>query len=1188
MQLKSIYIKGFKSFPVETVIHFNERVTGVVGPNGSGKSNIVDAIRWVLGEQKTSELRLSEMTDVLFNGTKKRNKSGLAQVTLHFDNTKNLIPTEYNQVSISRLLFRNGESEYKINDVPCRLKDIKSLFTDTGVSSDSYAIIALNMVDELLTNSNGSRVRMMEQASGISRYKQRKKETINKLQSTEIDLSRVEDLLFEISNNLESLEKQAKRVERYNKIREDYKSVSLQLYLKKYDDLHDSTQQINSRILEETTVLKEFEAKMTILEAELMREKKEIVDNESSLSAFQKEINELLDSVRKQENQKQLLLQQLQHNQQKLILTEEEQTRLEKQISENEVIIGSLNERVHAEQALHKNIEDKDLQLNNEYEAIKKSYYEAKADHDSLTNKRKNLGESKHQFEKSLAVLENQIENLEISIHRKRQMMEQLLQDSDNVKEEQKQAQIKLDQQELLLKSQMEDHASKNDKILMLNKQRNDLRNEKDKITRRLDARINEYDLIKSMVDSLEGYPESIKFLNKHLDTKPVILSDLLYAPDKYKIAIENFLEPYLNYFVVDSFSEAVEALLLLKKAQKGKANFFILDQIPEQIPVTDELDGLQPALNFLEYDEKYHRLISRLLENVFITDLGLDDIDLLSSGLKEEPFIILDKNGTFTTTNFTVSGGSVGLFEGKKIGRRKNLEKLEEEIRRLKQENTLMDGKIIVVSNEIGHLEADLKGHSLDDLKNKIQQSRIRLAQFSTTLNGKVQRLDALKAEVHSEIEDIEQMKSLILKNRQSIQQLEVELASILSGNNMNDSNLQSISDRLADITEAKNQQHIELIKHQNLINTLENELGYKMTDLNKMSEKYGLNKTVLTDITEMLLVLDKDLAILEQSLVADYNRKKEKELHLGDVEKDFYAKRGKVQEMEEQVTVERRNISQSNFLVNELKEKLQDIRFKVISIKERLQIEFNTSLDSVIQIERSLVPLDELEEEQEKLKRKIDHFGEVNTLAIEAYQEMKERFDTISQQKNDILNAKKSLIKTIDEIEKVATQKYLETFEVVNMHFKRVFTRLFSEDDTCEIVMEDPENPLESGIEIIARPKGKRPKTLSQLSGGEKTLTAIALLFSLYLYKPAPFCIFDEVDAPLDDSNIEKFNRIVKEFSRESQFIIITHNKATMASVDVLYGVFMQEMGVSEVAAVDFRDYEHLDTVAEGQFLN
>lgn len=1188
MQLKSIYIKGFKSFPVETVIHFNERVTGVVGPNGSGKSNIVDAIRWVLGEQKTTELRLGEMTDVLFNGTKKRNKSGLAQVTLNFDNTKNLIPTEYSQVSISRLLFRNGESEYRINDVPCRLKDIKGMFADTGVSSDSYAIIALNMVDELLTNSNGSRVRMLEQASGISRYKQRKKETIHKLQSTEIDLSRVEDLLFEISNNLESLEKQAKRVERYNKIREEYKNISVQLHLRKYDELLASSRSVETQVTDETIRLKDHEVKVALLEADLMQEKKTIVDNESHLSSFQKEINELLDKIRKLENQKDLNRQQIVHNEQKLSQTETEQGQLEVQLSEYELIIRTLSERVEEEQLIHKAIEEKAVQLIADYEAVRAAYFGAKADHDNFSGKRKHIEESRHQFEKSLAVLENQIENLEISIHRKRQMIEQLLSDTKSVKQDHKNTRIELNRLELQLKDQQDDRESKNTRIQELTRQRNELRAEKDKVTRKMDARANEYDLIKSMLDSLEGYPESIKFLNKHLDTKPVILSDLLYAPDKYKITIENFLEPYLNYFVVESFSEAADALFLLQKAQKGKANFFVLDLIPEQIPVTDELDGLQPALNFLEYEEKYHRLISRLLHNVYITDLGLDDIDLLSSGFKDEPFFILDKNGTFTTTNFSVSGGSVGLFEGKKIGRRKNLEKLEDEIRRLKQENSVLDNKIIQIGNDIGHLEAEMKGHAIDELKSKIQQKNIQMAQFSTVLSGKDQRVESMKTEVNAEIEDIGQMRSLILKNRQSIQQLDVELAELLAGNNTNDSSLQAVSDKLSEVTEAKNQHNIELIKHQNLISTIETELGYKLGDRNKMSEKFENNKVVLTNLARDLASLDKEVAELEQSLLADYERKKQMELQLGDAEKEFYEKRGRVNELEEQVTNVRRSISQSGFLVNELKDKLQDVQYKVISIRERLQIEFHIELEDILNQERSSTDLAVMEEEQEKLKRRLENYGEINTLAIEAYQEMKERFETISGQRDDILTAKKSLIKTIDEIEKVATQKYLETFEVVNAHFKRVFTRLFSEDDTCEIIMEDPDNPLESGLEIIAKPKGKRPKTLSQLSGGEKTLTAIALLFSLYLYKPAPFCIFDEVDAPLDDSNIEKFNRIVKEFSKDSQFIIITHNKATMAAVDVLYGVFMQEMGVSEVAAVDFRDYEHLDTVETSGFLN
>jgi chromosome segregation protein len=325
----------------------------------------------------------------------------------------------------------------------------------------------------------------------------------------------------------------------------------------------------------------------------------------------------------------------------------------------------------------------------------------------------------------------------------------------------------------------------------------------------------------------------------------------------------------------------------------------------------------------------------------------------------------------------------------------------------------------------------------------------------------------------------------------------------------------------------------------------------------------------------------LEEKTITLDKTLVELYESKKQKENNLSDVERVFYEKRSSISDLEEEISGIRRNMHQSQFLINELKEKLTDQEFGLQSVKERLKIEFNLELSDLVGIERENIPLIELEEKHDRLKRKIEIFGEVNTMAVEAYDEMNIRFETISQQKEDIIQAKKSLLKTIEEIEEIATKKYLETFEVVNGHFKKVFTRLFNEGDTCNIEMEDPDNPLESRIEITAKPKGKRPKTLNQLSGGEKTLTAIALLFSLYLFKPAPFCIFDEVDAPLDDANIEKFNRIVKEFSTDSQFIIITHNKATMTAVDVLYGVFMQEMGVSEVAAVDFRNYEELNTI-------
>jgi len=1180
MRLKSIHIKGFKSFPLDTHLHFNERVTGVVGPNGSGKSNIVDAIRWVLGEQKTTELRLGSMSDVLFNGTNKRKKSGLAQVTLEFDNTKNLIPSEYNHVSISRYLFRNGDSEYRINDVPCRLKDVRSLFSDTGVGPDSYAIIALNMVDDILTDSNGSRRRMFEQASGISKYKKAKKETINKLNATTADLDRVEDLLFEIGNNLTELEKQARKVKRFLNIKEEYKAVSVQLQLTRFDKIQASRTALKKQIEEETDKHRLHSGSLRKKESMLQEQKKLIISNEQELSSYQKELNEMLDLIRKSESNKQLFVQQKEFGNQKKKNLIQDQSKLEQQIASLELTLKAINEKLTKEVVVQDDLNRTYQNKEKDYTEIKAKYQSVKADHDVLVNKKRALEEKIFQLEKSIAVDENKIESLQSLIDRKTDKKTILADDlklTDQNRKEKKKSCALLEKNLEIQEQGIEDRKKKIDK---LNVQKDELRFKKEKISRKLDARVNEYDLVKSMIDSFEGFPESIKYLNKKWNAKALLLTDIVYAPDAYKLSIESFLEPYLNYYVVDQAEEAFDALSLLHGSQKGKANFFILDKLDEKIPVTREIDGLYPALQWLEFDESYLKLFSRLLHNVYITDLEIPDLELLSEEFGSEEFYILDKKGSFISSNYKISGGSVGLFEGKKLGRKKNLEKLQEEIQKYKNEIVKEDNRLVKLRNEISTLEVSIDNNQTYQLKKEIEKEKIKLVELELNASSSLKQLEVLTTEVQQHDLDLKEVRLRIADSEININEIKESQKSLTADNNQ-DASLQFYSDSLSKASENRNTQHIEMIKHQSILDNLKNDQKYKTSDLERSNNQFVQNIGTLDELIKEQEKLEEKTITLDKTLVELYESKKQKENNLSDVERVFYEKRSSISDLEEEISGIRRNMHQSQFLINELKEKLTDQEFGLQSVKERLKIEFNLELSDLVGIERENIPLIELEEKHDRLKRKIEIFGEVNTMAVEAYDEMNIRFETISQQKEDIIQAKKSLLKTIEEIEEIATKKYLETFEVVNGHFKKVFTRLFNEGDTCNIEMEDPDNPLESRIEITAKPKGKRPKTLNQLSGGEKTLTAIALLFSLYLFKPAPFCIFDEVDAPLDDANIEKFNRIVKEFSTDSQFIIITHNKATMTAVDVLYGVFMQEMGVSEVAAVDFRNYEELNTI-------
>ncbi len=1175
MRFKSIYIKGFKSFPKETLINFNEKVTGIVGPNGSGKSNVLDAIRWVLGEQKPSELRLDNMSDVLFNGTKNRKKSAVAEVVLTFDNTKNIIPTEYTTVAVSRTLYRTGESEYRLNDEACRLKDIRTLFMDTGIGPDSYAIIALNMVEDILADKNGSRRFMFEQASGISKFKKRKKETISKLKLTKEDLNRVEDLLFEIETNLKDLKKQAKRAEKYIKVREQYKDKSIKLQLSKYDSFVDSYKTVKNNISNELDNFRQIEILVRTKESDLEKGKKDILESEKNLSEFQKKINEHLDQIRKIENDKNLTKQKLEYDESRSEDIEKSQIERKKYIARYDEDILSLKDRIEKEkeklaenQSIFENYNKKLLE-------IRKKYDELKGVLDEANLKRKRKEENRFQLVKEKAIVQNNIDNYQNNISRKNQQLVSLKKENEQVESSFKTLEAEKKTLEEKLKYLSEE---KDKKTVLLQKtidESEDIKSHLNDTSRKLDAKRNEHKLLKSMVDNLEGFPESIRFLNKKWNGKVPLLTDIIAPPEEYKVAIESYLEPFLNFFVVEDEFEAREAISTLRKTQKGKVNFFVLNRLQKSNKKVDKLKDFTAVLDIIEYDDKYHDLLYSLLGRVYVS---LVDMDEVYSGDELNKYAIIDKSGSFISDGAIISGGSLGLFEGNKLGRKSNLKKLKSLINNLESKQEELEVQLKDKKEIISQLKSSTIDNEINKINAKIGNINKEFLQANFSRENYLKNKNSLQKEIESHALEIEKLNSNLETIEVGLKDIDKDLNLIVSSLEDKSSTADNLTQELSKASSNSNNAQIDLIKQQNLLSTLENNLSNKKEDKDSLKKKYEAaasnQKTLVLEIEKS----KKNIVQFDQQLIDKYKQKSSFDVDLGQFEKDFFENRSIVTELENELAKKKQLMNKSQYLINELREKKLDLDFNKQTINERLKIEFNIEIKDVLDYEREETSEDELQANVDKLKKTLDNYGEVNTLAVEAYNEMNKRYENIQKQREDVLSAEKSLKKTISEIEKTATELFLKAFEDIRGHFKSVFESLFKMGDTSDLYLEEPDNPLESKIFIVAKPKGKRPRSLNQLSGGEKTLTAIALLFALYLHKPAPFCIFDEVDAPLDDANIYKFNNIIREFSENSQFIVVTHNKATMSAVDVLYGVFMQELGVSEVAQVDFRNYEEL----------
>ena len=1180
MQLTKLEIKGFKSFGDKVVINFDEGITGIVGPNGCGKSNVVDSIRWVLGEQKVKSLRSEKMDNIIFNGTKNRKPTQLAEVSLSFKNTKNLLPTEYSNVTITRRYYRSGESEYQLNGVTCRLKDITSLFLDTGIASNSYAIIELGMVDNILNDKDNSRRGLFEEAAGISKFKIRKKETLRKLNDTDADLDRVEDLLFEIDKNLKSLERQAKQAKKYYQVKEDYKIYSVELakttlqqQKEKLESLKKATEANNDKKLSLNKQLAEKEAQAEKAKADL-------VSKEKTLATRQKTLNEHVNKIRQYESEKKIKNERLRFLNDRSDSLKEIIEQDRKSSERASFSISSLsNEKLSSEKILS--------EVFHKLETLKQDFEQEKAKNEALKNEGEELNQNFINKKEEVYQLIKSLEIKSIQVSALKQELEKAATDTSSKTEnlqnfEKRIAEIELEKKEKqeqydYLKSKDEELKSR---IAHSEKTIEVIREEMTQVNRKLDASQNEYNLTKSLVDNLEGFPEAIKFLKKETSwsKNAPLLSDILTCPEEYRVTVENYLESYMNYYIVDTEAEAFKAINILSDASKGKAHFFILDRFEKFKPTqTEIMENSVPATEVVEYDPKYKKLIGYILDNVYISNFNDPE------GVDHRETVLITKNGKVIDRQFSISGGSVGLFEGKRIGRAKNLEKLSSSIKKL-------TSKLNEVKSNLEEKVSDLNRLKENNYEEQLEQVQVELAQIKeehVSFVTKQEQFSNLLTENTNKSEDI--LENINILNEEIVEltpkkETEQKLLDELELKNTSfKAELSSYNDQLNEKSTAFNQENILYHQQQNKVASIDQEISHKQANLDSAKGRIEKNQSELKQTDEEIRQLIEKSDSNDDQLIEMYEEKDSIEKAVTEAEKDYYAERELIETVEKEAREVQREREQTDMNTMDVQNQLNETRLQLSSVKERLSVEFNIDIDQLLidnkEDEEKSAALQGMSQEElrahvDKLKNRMDTMGPINPMAMEAYEEIKERHDFIITQKEDLLKAKESLMETISEIDAVAKETFVEAFESIKTNFIRVFRSLFTEEDQCDLRLSNPDDPLESSIEIMAKPKGKRPLSINQLSGGEKTLTATALLFAIYLIKPAPFCIFDEVDAPLDDANIDKFNNIIREFSSESQFIIVTHNKRTMISTDVIYGVTMVEQGVSRVVPVDLKE--------------
>ena len=826
MQLSKLEIKGFKSFADKIVINFDEGITGIVGPNGCGKSNVVDAIRWVLGEQKTSALRSEKMENVIFNGTSGRGAQQLAEVSLTINNTKNLLPTEYSQVTITRRLYRSGESEYLLNGVACRLKDITNLFLNTGVASNSYAIIELGMVDDLLNDRDNSRRMLFEEAAGISKFKKRKKETLRKLEETDADLERVEDVLFEIEKNMKSLEKQAKQTETYYKVKEDYKSKSIVLAKVVVSKQKEKFAAVNKQVDSESDRKTKLAAEIGEKEALIERSKAELLTKEKTLSTRQKGINEHVTKIRQFESDKQVRNERLRFLTDRINNLKDQIDQDRKSNERARFSMHSLEGERDSAQNILNEIQQKVDNLKAEYETQKAATYTLQGEADALRQMHRTRQEEFFQVNKDAEIREIQASSFKQELERTTSTSNQQsasLQEFEN--------KLVVLQEEISTKNGYLDNLKRDEedvisRIASLEKTIEMIRDEMTEAGRSLDARHNEYQLTKSLVENLEGFPEAIKFLKKNVGwTKNApLLSDVISTTEDYKVAIENYLEPYLNYYIVDHEAEAYEAINILSDASKGKANFFILDSFEKFQPSTIQMyANAFPATQIIEFDPRFTKLMAFILDKVYIYD---GDMKALPA---DDDNIFISRNGKVTRRKFSLSGGSVGLFEGKKIGRAKNLEKLDREIKDLSKKVEDVRHSLLDRQRELERLRNNTLKQQIEEAQNSIKlvndeyiSVKTKKEQFAQMLSTADLRQEDILEKIQSLQSEIDEMRPRAALAQQEVEQQEQRLRAIIA-------DLTAQNEVLGQKSTAFNEQNIYFHQQENRVKSIEQELRFK-----------------------------------------------------------------------------------------------------------------------------------------------------------------------------------------------------------------------------------------------------------------------------------------------------------------------------------------------------------------------
>ena len=1172
MYISDLELQGFKSFAYKTKVKFDKGITAIVGPNGCGKSNIVDAMRWVLGEQRPTLLRSSSMTNVIFNGTAQKNALGMAEVSLTFVNNKGLLPTEYSEVTIGRRLYRSGESEYLINGTTCRLKDISDLFMDTGMSSDAYSVIELKMVEEILNDKNNDRRRLFEEAAGVTRYKEKRKKTFRKLEETQKDLQRVEDILVEVRKKTRSLEIQAEKAQKAKKYREELEHLDKALNKHEYQKIREELEPLEERIDNADKEKKEILAKAEELEKAEEQARSALNEKERAQAEAQRRVSQLHSKIRDTETNLQITREKISNEKGVIEQYTKDIEQGEQDLKDLRELFQSSEKKLESFDADLKKAEKNLRESKEKYTEIQQQYSAEREALDKLEQQHQQAGQELNRVQNDRIRLESKLENKEDDLKRIGTEISDLEEEIARLSEEKKEHEISLAEARESRTEEEEKLAAARAERETLGNRREEARDRIRKLKSSRDSIQSEIRLLQDIAKSNEAFPSSVQFLvENHKDDFPLldVVSNIFSTDEQHAVALESVLGEALNFLVVKSLEDAQKAADILKENDKGRTTFIPLDQLSGSYEV--ESDALYHRV---DAPEGFDTLKKLLLGNVRLFDT-VEEAYREISGTRS---MGVTPEGEVVTSYQFLHSGSKGKHAGIRVGLTDKIEKLQE-----KEENAGAD--IQQAEKELQELQERLEDIAIGKLEQQLKEKENEVRKLENSINSLESRIQVYEKnigelktrkkeilgseeEARKRLKDLDPRQEELKEKREQLEQQQEEKKKIL--NNLEEE--RSI---------AQSRFNDARLKHQDLKNKVENherDIKRAESGIQSVKERLTLRSQKTEEARERIERYKSQIEQYEEQLETYKEKKNKADRELEEAEQNAAKQRGRINEIEKGLKEVRRRKEVNMELVHHLAMAKEKFEMQAENLSDHVWETYGILMD---QIDVVLPEDKEPEEAKERvswLRQKLNSIGEVNPLAIEEYEEEKERLDFYEEQIGDLHQAESELRETINEINKTATERFNETFEKIRVNFIDVFHTLFNEDDFCDLVIdEEAEDPLEASIEIKANPRGKRPSTINQLSGGEKTLTAIALLFAIYLVKPSPFCVLDEVDAPLDDANIERFAAMIKRFSEDTQFIIITHNKKTMSKAEMMYGVTMPETGISRLVGVK------LDEVAE-----